>query len=132
MENQLFCVILINILYLSVVCNYFCPQRAKVIQVIIFSFTYANLQMPPMPNVVEDYTEKIWAHLMIKELLQQIQLETSPKLIESLRKEALQLSLQYHLVTPLSALLFYTPPDEDPRFPHALAARLRKLRKCVR
>ncbi|XP_071817630.1 inter-alpha-trypsin inhibitor heavy chain H3-like [Apostichopus japonicus] len=81
-------------------------------------------EMPPMPNVVEDYTEKIWAHLMIKELLQQIQLETSPKLIESLRKEALQLSLQYHLVTPLSALLFYTPPDEDPRFPHALAARL--------
>lgn len=77
---------------------------------------YQDIQdMPWMPNLVENFTERIWAYLMIKELLVKEAVVKSKLEKAALRSRALELSLKYQLVTPLTALLFYTPgPNYQP------------------
>ncbi|XP_070558043.1 inter-alpha-trypsin inhibitor heavy chain H3-like [Ptychodera flava] len=60
-------------------------------------------------HVPEDFVQRLWAYLTIKELLRKRVLAEDPTVKESLSQEALQLSLRYNFVTPLTSMIVVKP-----------------------
>lgn len=58
-------------------------------------------------------TEKIWAYLTIKQLLEKSVGETDPTVREDMKKQALDLSLKYKFVTPLTSMVVVKPEKKE-------------------
>ncbi|KAL3853654.1 hypothetical protein ACJMK2_017184 [Sinanodonta woodiana] len=59
---------------------------------------------------IEEISEKIWAYLTIKQILEKSLIEKDPLQKEQMKFRALQLSLKYNFVTPLTSMVV-TKPD---------------------
>lgn len=78
----------------------------------------ADVNANPFPQLTKpgDYakiTEKIWAYLTIKQLLEKSIGETDPTAKEEMKKTALELSLKYKFVTPLTSMVVTKPDKRD-------------------
>lgn len=78
----------------------------------------ADVKSKPFPELTksgdyEQITEKIWAYLTIKQLLEKSIGETDTNTKEDLKKKALQLSLQYKFVTPLTSMVVTKPEEKS-------------------
>lgn len=69
------------------------------------SRTLQNLTIPSNKVLIEDFTERLWAYMKIKQLLVELLVTDDPKEQARLRSEALQMSLQYNFVTPLTSFV---------------------------
>ncbi|KAK7490609.1 hypothetical protein BaRGS_00018212 [Batillaria attramentaria] len=58
-------------------------------------------------------TEKMWAYLTLKQILKQQVGETDPKKKEELKAKAVDLSLKYNFVTPVTSMVVTKPDEED-------------------
>ncbi|XP_025076446.1 inter-alpha-trypsin inhibitor heavy chain H3-like isoform X2 [Pomacea canaliculata] len=67
-----------------------------------------------VPRDLAAMTERSWAYLTIKQLLQQKEaFKTNETLVKELDTKILALSLQYHFVTPLTSMVVTRPEDAD-------------------
>ncbi|GAB1605232.1 inter-alpha-trypsin inhibitor heavy chain H3-like [Argonauta hians] len=57
--------------------------------------------------------EKLWAYLTIKQIFKKILVTDSPEEIEELKKQALELSLKYKFVTPVTSMVVVKPDEEE-------------------
>ncbi|XP_071809873.1 inter-alpha-trypsin inhibitor heavy chain H3-like isoform X2 [Asterias amurensis] len=65
------------------------------------------------PRSVDDFAQRLWAFLTIKELLRKRSAADGDAEKANLTERALELSLKYHFVTPLTSLVV-VKPDEEP------------------
>ncbi|XP_038054556.1 inter-alpha-trypsin inhibitor heavy chain H4-like isoform X2 [Patiria miniata] len=75
----------------------------------------ANVQEESVlsPHTVDDFAQRLWAFLTIKELLQKRIAEERDSEKAELTQRALELSLKYHFVTPLTSLVVVKPDEDD-------------------
>ncbi|XP_073681751.1 inter-alpha-trypsin inhibitor heavy chain H3-like isoform X2 [Garra rufa] len=78
--------------------------------------TYQDTKMTKDPSDVppenEDFLQRLWAYLTVKQLLErQVLLEGQEK--EDEKKEALKLSLKYQFVTPLTSMVVIKPQEGE-------------------
>ncbi|XP_022111550.1 inter-alpha-trypsin inhibitor heavy chain H4-like isoform X2 [Acanthaster planci] len=69
------------------------------------------------PNAVDDFAQRLWAFLTIKELLQRRIAAQTDEEKNALTERALELSLKYHFVTPLTSLVVVKPNEDEPVLP---------------
>ena len=69
------------------------------------SRTLNDLTVSPNQVVIDDFIERLWAYKKIKELLVQLLVSNNNREKIHLRSRALQLSLEYNFVTPLTSLI---------------------------
>ena len=69
------------------------------------SRTLQDLTIPSNKVLIEDFTERLWAYMRIKQLLVKSLITEDSKEKARLRSEALQMSLQYNFVTPLTSFV---------------------------
>ncbi|XP_071961691.1 inter-alpha-trypsin inhibitor heavy chain H3-like isoform X2 [Antedon mediterranea] len=62
-------------------------------------------------DAVDDFAQRLWAYLSIKELLQKRNISDNQSERDDLKDKALQLSLEYHFVTPLTSLIVVKPEN---------------------
>ncbi|XP_072025346.1 inter-alpha-trypsin inhibitor heavy chain H3-like [Amphiura filiformis] len=60
-------------------------------------------------HVVGNFTQRLWAYLTIKELLRKRLISDDSEEKEQFKSRALELSLKYHFVTPLTSLVVVKP-----------------------
>jgi len=77
------------------------------------SRTLQNLTIPSNKVVIEDFTERLWAYMKIKQLLVKLLLTDDSRERARLKSEALQMSLQYNFVTPLTSLIVVESDSYD-------------------
>ncbi|XP_033096350.1 inter-alpha-trypsin inhibitor heavy chain H3-like [Anneissia japonica] len=66
--------------------------------------------------VIDDFAERLWAYLSIKDLLRRRGISNSGAEKEELKQQALELSLEYHFVTPLTSLIVVKPEEDKPEY----------------
>ncbi|XP_049327477.1 inter-alpha-trypsin inhibitor heavy chain H3 isoform X27 [Astyanax mexicanus] len=95
------------------------------VEVVAFSrsnkVTYAkDVSLKALPDVEpqhENVTQRVWAYLKVKQLLKkELTLTGAEK--EAAKKEALDLSLQYSFVTPLTSMVVTKPQKSDTQIAH--------------
>ncbi|MCJ8744186.1 hypothetical protein PDJAM_G00115580 [Pangasius djambal] len=65
----------------------------------------------------ENFTQRLWAYLTVKQLLEkEVALKGEEK--EAARKKALDLSLKYEFVTPLTSMVVTKPQEEETQVAH--------------
>ena len=64
------------------------------------------------PHAVEDFAERLWAYFTIRELLRKQIIADDNDVKDRLEERALELSLKYHFVTPLTSLVVVKPEKE--------------------
>ncbi|KAJ8046223.1 Inter-alpha-trypsin inhibitor heavy chain H3 [Holothuria leucospilota] len=69
------------------------------------------------PGMVEDFAQRMWAFLTIKDKLARAKRSPSQTEKATLTQEALDLSLKYSFVTPLTSLIVIKPPEIVPTTP---------------
>lgn len=69
------------------------------------SRTLQNLTIPSNKVLIEDFTERLWAYMKIKQLLLRLLVTDDSKEQARLKSEVLQMSLQYNFVTPLTSFV---------------------------
>ena len=69
------------------------------------SRTLQSLTIPSNKVLIEDFTERLWAYMKIKQLLVKLLVTDNSMEQARLRSEALQMSLQYNFVTPLTSFV---------------------------
>ncbi|XP_078365409.1 LOW QUALITY PROTEIN: inter-alpha-trypsin inhibitor heavy chain H4-like [Oculina patagonica] len=69
------------------------------------SRTLQNLTVPSDKVLNEDFTERLWAYMRIKQLLIKLLITDDTTEKARLKKQALQMSLQYNFVTPLTSFV---------------------------
>lgn len=69
------------------------------------SRTLQNLTIPSNKVLIEDFTERLWAYMKIKQLLLKLLVTDDSEEQARLKSEALQMSLQYNFVTPLTSFV---------------------------
>ncbi|XP_039519163.1 inter-alpha-trypsin inhibitor heavy chain H3 isoform X2 [Pimephales promelas] len=67
---------------------------------------------PEEEYIFGDFTERLWAYLTIQQLLDKIE-KCAPEDKENATAEALDLSLRYNFVTPLTSMVVTKPQTED-------------------
>ncbi|XP_016414161.1 inter-alpha-trypsin inhibitor heavy chain H3-like [Sinocyclocheilus rhinocerous] len=67
---------------------------------------------PDQEYIFGDFTERLWAYLTIQQLLDKRE-KCSPEDEENVTAEALDLSLRYNFVTPLTSMVVTKPETED-------------------
>lgn len=67
--------------------------------------TLLHLTVPSDKVVIQDFTERLWAYMKIKELIVQLLVSRVKKEQVRLKAEATRLSLKYNFVTPLTSLV---------------------------
>lgn len=65
------------------------------------------------PYVVADFAERLWAYQTIKDLLLQSRITMSESKREEFQAKALNMSLHYRFVTPLTSLVIIQPDDDS-------------------
>uniref|UniRef100_A0A3P9IJ68 Inter-alpha-trypsin inhibitor heavy chain 3 n=1 Tax=Oryzias latipes TaxID=8090 RepID=A0A3P9IJ68_ORYLA len=68
-------------------------------------------------SVPDSVLERVWAYLTVKQLLEQ-ELLVSGSEKEKVKKRALELSLKYNFVTPLTSMVVIKPQEEDTEVLH--------------
>uniref|UniRef100_A0A668RM79 Inter-alpha-trypsin inhibitor heavy chain H3-like n=1 Tax=Oreochromis aureus TaxID=47969 RepID=A0A668RM79_OREAU len=75
-------------------------------------FSNPNETVESTQTVSDDRIQRVWAYLTVKQLLdKELQLSGPEK--EKVKKEALELSLKYSFVTPLTSMVVTKPPGEN-------------------
>uniref|UniRef100_A0A3B4ULR2 Inter-alpha-trypsin inhibitor heavy chain 3b, tandem duplicate 2 n=1 Tax=Seriola dumerili TaxID=41447 RepID=A0A3B4ULR2_SERDU len=72
----------------------------------------SNLTVESTETVSDGLIQRVWAYLTVKQLLEK-ELKLSEPEKEQVRKEALELSLKYGFVTPLTSMVVTKPPGEN-------------------
>uniref|UniRef100_A0A671NEM3 Inter-alpha-trypsin inhibitor heavy chain H3 n=1 Tax=Sinocyclocheilus anshuiensis TaxID=1608454 RepID=A0A671NEM3_9TELE len=67
---------------------------------------------PDQEYIFGDFIERLWAYLTIQQLLDKRE-KCSPEDKENIRAQALDLSLRYNFVTPLTSMVVTKPETED-------------------
>ncbi|XP_033120412.1 inter-alpha-trypsin inhibitor heavy chain H3-like [Anneissia japonica] len=67
-------------------------------------------------HAIDDFAKHLWAYLSIKELLQRRDISNSGAEKEELKQQVLELSLENHLVTPLTSLVVVKPEEDKPEY----------------
>ncbi|XP_022104986.1 inter-alpha-trypsin inhibitor heavy chain H3-like [Acanthaster planci] len=79
--------------------------------------TMVDIQAPASAvlnrHAVDDFCQRLWAYLTIKSLLKARKISRDRQEKEDLKARALDLSLRYHFVTPLTSLLVVRPEEID-------------------
>uniref|UniRef100_A0A667YM38 Inter-alpha-trypsin inhibitor heavy chain 3b, tandem duplicate 1 n=1 Tax=Myripristis murdjan TaxID=586833 RepID=A0A667YM38_9TELE len=82
-----------------------------------FSPQVVAISVRTVPHFLNDNIKRVWAFLTVKQLLEkELQLAGAEKM--KVRKEALELSLKYSFVTPLTSMVVTKPPGEDTQVLH--------------
>lgn len=68
---------------------------------------------PDEEYIFGDFTERLWAYLTIQQLLDKSKV-VSPQEKENITAKALEMSLQYNFVTPLTSMVVTKPETDDP------------------
>ncbi|KAG7319218.1 hypothetical protein KOW79_017692 [Hemibagrus wyckioides] len=71
-----------------------------------------NTIFPDQDYIFGDFTERLWAYLTIQNLLDKIE-KGSPEEKQNVTAEALELSLKYNFVTPLTSMVVTKPKTEE-------------------
>ncbi|KAM4740184.1 inter-alpha-trypsin inhibitor heavy chain H3a [Anableps anableps] len=71
-----------------------------------------NAMYPNESYIFGDFTERLWAYLTIQQLLEKSKTGTSDEKVNATAK-ALEMSLQYSFVTPLTSMVVTKPETED-------------------
>ena len=69
------------------------------------SRTLHNLTVPSDKVLIEDFPERLWAYMRIKQLLVKLLITDNATERARLKSEVLQMSLQYNFVTPLTSFV---------------------------
>ncbi|XP_039265384.2 inter-alpha-trypsin inhibitor heavy chain H5-like [Styela clava] len=80
------------------------------------------------PNQIQNFTEKLWAFLQLKELFLEATLENNKTLKEEINAKALNMSLKYNFVTPLTSLVVLRS-DERKAIEEELKKEIEELKK---
>ncbi|XP_070693139.1 inter-alpha-trypsin inhibitor heavy chain H3-like [Pempheris klunzingeri] len=90
----------------------FTPQVVAVSGNREIMFSDTNATMDSTETVSDSYIQRVWAYLTVKQLLdKELQLSGPEK--EKVKKEALELSLKYSFVTPLTSMVVTKPQGES-------------------
>ncbi|XP_071818075.1 inter-alpha-trypsin inhibitor heavy chain H3-like isoform X11 [Apostichopus japonicus] len=65
------------------------------------------------PHQVDDFAQRLWAYVTIKELLAQLEIALTADEKNSIRDKATGIALKYKFVTPLTSLIVIKPDDEE-------------------
>ncbi|XP_066526181.1 inter-alpha-trypsin inhibitor heavy chain H3 isoform X2 [Hoplias malabaricus] len=71
-----------------------------------------TLMFPEQEYIFGDFTERLWAYLTIQQLLDKRD-KCTPEESENITAEALDLSLKYNFVTPLTSMVVTKPQDDE-------------------
>ncbi|KAM6927218.1 inter-alpha-trypsin inhibitor heavy chain H3-like [Xenentodon cancila] len=82
----------------------------------MFSNTSSSITPPP-GTVPEGLLQRIWAYLTVKQLLEKELMLSGPEK-DKVREEALELSLKYSFVTPLTSMVVTKPQGENSEVLH--------------
>ncbi len=77
------------------------------------SRTHQDLTVPSDKVLIVDFTGGLWAYMRIKQLLIETLITDDWMGKDRLKKEALQMSLQYNFVTPLTSLVVVQPGQKE-------------------
>ncbi|XP_076740161.1 inter-alpha-trypsin inhibitor heavy chain H3 isoform X3 [Maylandia zebra] len=90
----------------------FTPQVMAISSNRRITFSNPNESVESTGSVSDDHIQRVWAYLTVKQLLdKELQLSGPEK--EKVKKEALELSLKYSFVTPLTSMVVTKPPGEN-------------------
>uniref|UniRef100_A0A3Q3C169 Inter-alpha-trypsin inhibitor heavy chain 3 n=1 Tax=Haplochromis burtoni TaxID=8153 RepID=A0A3Q3C169_HAPBU len=91
----------------------FTPQVVAIsVKIDLIIFSKSNKTVESTGTVSDDRIQRVWAYLTVKQLLdKELQLSGPEK--EKVKKEALELSLKYSFVTPLTSMVVTKPPGEN-------------------
>ncbi|XP_039908048.1 inter-alpha-trypsin inhibitor heavy chain H3-like isoform X5 [Simochromis diagramma] len=90
----------------------FTPQVVAISSNRRIIFSNPNETVESTGTVSDDRIQRVWAYLTVKQLLdKELQLSGPEK--EKVKKEALELSLKYSFVTPLTSMVVTKPPGEN-------------------
>ncbi|XP_039908056.1 inter-alpha-trypsin inhibitor heavy chain H3-like [Simochromis diagramma] len=90
----------------------FTPQVMAISSNRRITFSNPNENVESTGSVSDDHIQRVWAYLTVKQLLdKELQLSGLEK--EKVKKEALELSLKYSFVTPLTSMVVTKPPGEN-------------------
>ncbi|XP_040015419.1 inter-alpha-trypsin inhibitor heavy chain H4-like [Xiphias gladius] len=90
----------------------FIPQVVAISGTRRMMFSETNATVESTGTVSDSHIQRVWAYLTVKQLLEQeLQLPELEK--EKVKKEALELSLKYSFVTPLTSMVVTKPPGEN-------------------
>ncbi|XP_041638855.1 inter-alpha-trypsin inhibitor heavy chain H3-like isoform X2 [Cheilinus undulatus] len=87
----------------------FTPQVIAISRRTRVVFTETNTTVESTGTVSDSNIQRVWAYLTVKQLLEK-ELQLSGPEKENAKKEALELSLKYSFVTPLTSMVVTKPP----------------------
>ncbi|KAM9361282.1 inter-alpha-trypsin inhibitor heavy chain H3-like [Symphorus nematophorus] len=90
----------------------FTPQVVAISTTKKVVFNDANTTMGPTGTVSDSHIQRVWAYLTVKQLLEK-ELQLSGPEQQSVKEEALRLSLKYNFVTPLTSMVVTKPLGEN-------------------
>ncbi|XP_037626269.1 inter-alpha-trypsin inhibitor heavy chain H3-like isoform X12 [Sebastes umbrosus] len=76
------------------------------------TFSDTNATVESTETASGSHIQRVWAYLTVKQLLEKELLLSGPEK-ENVKKEALELSLKYSFVTPLTSMVVTKPPGEN-------------------
>ncbi|XP_074492226.1 inter-alpha-trypsin inhibitor heavy chain H3-like isoform X3 [Sebastes fasciatus] len=76
------------------------------------TFSDTNATVESTETASGSHIQRVWAYLTVKQLLEKELLLSGPEK-ENMKKEALELSLKYSFVTPLTSMVVTKPPGEN-------------------
>ncbi|XP_073732393.1 inter-alpha-trypsin inhibitor heavy chain H3 isoform X1 [Misgurnus anguillicaudatus] len=79
---------------------------------VTYQNTVTTKDVIDVPSEHEDFVERLWAYLTVKQLLDKHVLLEGPEK-EAVKNEALKLSLKYQFVTPLTSMVVTKPQEGD-------------------
>uniref|UniRef100_A0AAZ1XGT3 VWFA domain-containing protein n=1 Tax=Oreochromis aureus TaxID=47969 RepID=A0AAZ1XGT3_OREAU len=90
----------------------FTPQVVAISSNRRIIFSNPNETVESTGTVSDDHIQRVWAYLTVKQLLEK-ELQLSGPEKEKVKKEAMELSLKYSFVTPLTSMVVTKPPGEN-------------------
>ncbi|XP_063766380.1 inter-alpha-trypsin inhibitor heavy chain H3-like isoform X1 [Eleginops maclovinus] len=90
----------------------FTPQVVAISSTKKLTFSNSNGTVESTGRESADHIQRVWAYLTVKQLLEK-ELLLSGAEKENVKKEALELSLKYSFVTPLTSMVVTKPVGED-------------------
>ncbi|XP_029946897.1 inter-alpha-trypsin inhibitor heavy chain H3-like [Salarias fasciatus] len=89
----------------------FIPQAVAITRTERKTFSETNNPVETSETVSDNQTQRVWAYLTVKQLLQKELLMSGPEK-EEVKKNILELSLKYSFVTPHTSMVVTKPPGE--------------------
>uniref|UniRef100_A0A8D0A615 Inter-alpha-trypsin inhibitor heavy chain 3 n=1 Tax=Sander lucioperca TaxID=283035 RepID=A0A8D0A615_SANLU len=90
----------------------FTPQVVAISRDRRVTFSDTNATMEYLGTDFDSHIQRVWAYLTVKQLLEKELLFSGPEK-ENVKKEALELSLKYSFVTPLTSMVVTKPLGEN-------------------